>query len=173
MRWQDEVSEEEWGQWFRTANRISRSRRISPTLGADDFAATAIEKLWTQNIRPKNIEGWLSLTITRQYIDRFRQLVRRGGRDVRIFEDADWDREMIAHAIGSPIDLLEIHESVAEVLDVLEDREKEILLLSAAGVENQVIAQDLGYASGRVVATRLGQIKKKVQEAIGQSGSAS
>ena len=170
MRWQDEVSEEQWGEWSALAERISRARRISPTLGADDFAATAIEKLWIQAERPKNIEGWLALTITRQYIDRGRQLRVRGGRDERIFEEADWDREMISHAIGGPLSQLELQESVSRVLEVLEDREKEILLLSAAGFDNHRIALDLGFASGRIVATRLGQIKKKVQKLIEVAG---
>ncbi len=170
MSWREEVTEAEWGSWVATAIRISRARRMSPTLGADDYAATAIEKLLNQNQRPANVEAWLALTISRQYVDRFRKLSRHGGADLRIFTESDWDREMLSHALGEPSDTLNLQESVEEVLEVLVEREKEILLLSAAGFENAQIAGDLGYASGRVVATKLGQIRRKVREKLVHSG---
>ena len=171
MTWQDEVTEVEWGKWVVFALRISKARGISPSLGADDYAATAIEKLLVQIERPKNIEGWLALTISRQYIDRFRRLNGRGGADLRIFDESDWDKEMLSHALGEAIDDFVMRESVDEVLEVLGDKEKEILLLSAAGFDNHRIAAELNYGSGKNVATKLGQIRKKVRDKFDQAGT--
>ena len=166
MTWQDEVSDQEWGQWAKTAHRLASSRNWSATLGAEDFAATAIEKLLKQKNRPANIEGWLALTITRQYIDRNRKMTRRGGRDIRIFDDSEWDREMVVHAIGSPSGVHALHESAEEILQVLSDKEQEILALSVAGFDNHDIARELNFGSSQIVATRLGQIKKKVRQRL-------
>ena len=164
MSWQEEVSEEEWGKWVATALRLAKSRNISPTLGADDYAATAIEKLLTRDEKPANIEGWLALTITRLYIDRYRGLVARGGRDLHDLDERQSDNEMILHVLGDPSYLHALQESVSEILAVLTEKEQEILVMSVAGFDNERIARHLHYGSGRIVATRLGQIKKKVKD---------
>jgi DNA-directed RNA polymerase specialized sigma24 family protein len=136
------------------------------SLGPEDYAAQAIEKLLQQENRPANIEGWLALTINRQYIDRFKKIQARGGVSNRDLTDEQWEIEMVTHAVGSPSGLVRIKESVDEVLSVLNAKEKEILILSAAGFENDEIAMHLGYGSNKIVATRLGQITKKVKEQV-------
>ena len=42
-------------------------------------------------------------------------------------------------------------------------KEKEILIMSAAGFDNHEIAEHLGYGTNKIVATRLGQISEKVR----------
>jgi len=78
-RWQDEVPQEQWEVWLKYARGLSKARRVNTSLGADDYAAQAIEILLEQEKKPANVEGWLALTIKRQYIHRFRKIQARGG----------------------------------------------------------------------------------------------
>ena len=82
---------------------------------------------------------------------------------MRELSDEDWEREMISRAAGSPSVLVRVKESVGELLDVLNLKEKEILILSAAGYDNHEIANYLAYGSNKIVATRLKQIQLKVR----------
>ena len=164
--WQDEVTPEQWKAWLKFAQSLSKSKKINTSLGAEDYAAQAIENLIEQDKKPANVEGWLALTIKRQYIHRFRKIQARGGASMRELSDEDWEREMIVHAVGSPSLLVRVKESVSEVLDQLNLKEKEILILAAAGYDNHDIAMHLGYKNNKIVATRLGQIQQKVKTAL-------
>jgi len=166
MTWQSEVTSTEWDEWQKLAQKLSKSKKHATSLGPEDYASQAIEKLLQQPTRPANIEGWLALTIKRQYIDRFKKIQARGGSSIRELTDEQWEIEMVTHAVGSPSGLIRIKESVDEVLSVLSAKEKEILILSAAGYENDEIAMHLGYGSNKIVATRLGQIIKKVKDQV-------
>jgi DNA-directed RNA polymerase specialized sigma24 family protein len=166
MSWQDDVSAREWDEWQKLAQKLSKSKKQVTSLGPEDYASQAIEKLLQQPNRPANIEGWFALTIKRQYIDRFKKIQARGGASSRELTDEQWELEMVTHAVGSPSGLVRIKESVDEVLSILSAKEKEILILSAAGFENDEIAMHLGYGSNKIVATRLGQITKKVKEQV-------
>lgn len=73
MTWQDEVSSEQWKEWQDLAQKLSKSKRINTTLGPDDYAASAIEKLIEQEERPPNVPAWIATAIRNQYIDRFRK----------------------------------------------------------------------------------------------------
>ena len=76
---------------------------------------------------------------------------------------------MICHAIGSPSGLYRKQESVNEVLAILTDREREILIMSAAGYDNHEIAMHLGFRTNKIVATRLGQISQKVRDELSKA----
>ena len=166
MSWQDEVTPQEWDEWQKLAQKLSKSKKQTTSLGPEDYASQAIEKLLQQEARPNNVEGWLALTIKRQYIDRFKKIEARGGGSNRNLSDEQWEMEMISHAVRSPSLLIQRRDQVEEVLSVLNQREKEILILAAAGYDNHEIAMHLGYKTNKIVATRLAQIAKKVQEAL-------
>lgn len=166
MSWQDEVTPQEWEEWQSLAQRLSKSKKTATSLGPEDYAAQAIEKLLQQENRPNNVEGWLALTIKRQYFDRFKKIQARGGSSVRDLTDEQWEMEMISHAVRSPSLLIQRQDQVDEILNLLTDKEKEILILSAAGYDNHDIASHLGYRTNKIVATRLAQIAKKVQKAL-------
>ena len=165
-RWQDDVTEEQWSAWLKFARTLSKAKKVNTSLGAEDYAAQAIEILLQQEKIPANVEGWLALTIKRQYIHRFRKIQARGGASKRDLSDEDWEKEMITRAVGSPSLLVRVKESVSEVLDQLNLKEKEILILAAAGCDNHDIAMHLGYKNNKIVATRLGQIEQKVKTAL-------
>jgi DNA-binding NarL/FixJ family response regulator len=73
---------------------------------------------------------------------------------------------MVVHAIGSPSGIFRKREFVNEVLEILTVREREILIMSAAGYDNHEIANYLGFRTNKIVATRLGQISQKVKDAL-------
>jgi DNA-directed RNA polymerase specialized sigma24 family protein len=169
MNWQDEVTPQEWDEWQKIAQRLSKSKKQVTSLGPEDYASQAIEKLLQQENRPNNVEGWLALTIKRQYLDRFKKIQARGGGSNRDLTDEQWEMEMVSHAVRSPSLLVGRREQVEEVLNVLNQKEKEILILSVAGYDNHEIAMHLGYKTNKIVATRLAQIVKKVNEALERS----
>lgn len=171
MTWTDEVSPEQWDEWMALARKLSGAKKQVTSLGYEDYAAQAIEKLIQQSERPKNIQGWLSLTINRQYIDRFRKIEARGGSSNRDLSDEQWEAEMVSYAVGGPSAFFQKKESVAEVLAVLTNKEREILIMAAAGYDNHEIAMYLGYRTNKIVATRIKQIEEKARIALTQSSS--
>jgi DNA-directed RNA polymerase specialized sigma24 family protein len=166
VTWQSEVTPAEWDEWQRLARKLSKSKKQATSLGPEDYASQAIEKLLQQENRPANIEGWLALTINRQYIDRFKKIQARGGGSNRDLTDEQWEIEMVSHAVQSPSLIVRRREQVEEVLAVLNQKEKEILILSAAGYDNHEIATYLNYRTNKIVATRLAQIADKVRKSV-------
>ena len=171
MTWQEEVSAREWDEWQKLASKLSKSKKQATSLGPEDYASQAIEKLLQQENRPVNVEGWLALTINRQYIDRFKKIQARGGGSNRDLTDEQWEIEMVSHAVRSPSLMIQRRDQVEEVLSVLNQKEKEILILSAAGYDNHEIAMYLNYRTNKIVATRLGQIAEKVNKALANVNS--
>jgi DNA-directed RNA polymerase specialized sigma24 family protein len=166
MTWQSEVTPAEWDEWQKLARKLSKSKKQATSLGPEDYASQAIEKLLQQENRPVNVEGWLALTINRQYIDRFKKIQARGGGSNRDLTDEQWEMEMVSHAVRSPSLMIQRRDQVEEVLSVLNQKEKEILILSAAGYDNHEIAMYLNYRTNKIVATRLGQIAEKVRKSL-------
>jgi DNA-directed RNA polymerase specialized sigma24 family protein len=166
MTWADDVSPEQWQEWIALAKKLSGAKKQATSLGYEDYAAQAIEKLIELPTRPSNIEGWLALTIKRQYIDRFRKIQARGGASNRELSDDEWEEEMVIFAVGSPSALVQRQESVKEVLALLSDKEREILIMAAAGYDNHEIANYLNYRTNKIVATRIQQIREKVRNAL-------
>jgi DNA-directed RNA polymerase specialized sigma24 family protein len=166
MSWQDDVTPAQWEEWQALARKAAKSQRVFTTLGAEDYAAAAIEKLLMQSQRPANVEAWLRTTIKNQYIDRFRKIQARGGVTIRELSDERWEEEMVSRAVGSPSVLVVARAHVSEILDVLKVKEKEILIMHAAGFDNHQIANYLNYGSNKIVATRLAQIAQKVKTEV-------
>ena len=164
--WQDQVSPTQWAEWQDIARRASKAKKMHTTLGAEDYAASAIERLLEQKERPANVEAWLRKTINNQYIDRFRKIEARGGVSHREWSDERWEEEMISHAFGSPSVMVAIKDQVDQVLKVLNEKEKELLILAAAGFDNHQIAVYAGYRTNKIVATRIAQIALKVRTEV-------
>lgn len=166
MTWADDISPEQWQEWMKLARKLAGAQKAITSLGNEDYAAQAIEKLIKQPTRPANIEGWLALTIKRQYIDRFRKIEARGGESKRDVSDEDWELAMVDFAVGSPSSLVQRKETVSEVLALLTDKEREVLIMAAAGYDNHEIANYLDYRTNKIVATRIQQIREKVRNAL-------
>ena len=166
MTWQSDVTPEQWEEWQELARKASKSKKMHTTLGPEDYAASAIEKLLEQSDKPANVDAWLRKTINNQYIDRFRKIEARGGISHREWSDERWEEEMISHAFGSPSVMVAIKDQVDQVLKVLNEKEKELLILAAAGFDNHQIAVYAGYKTNKIVATRLAQIAQKVRDEV-------
>lgn len=167
MAWRDEVTPQQWEEWMQFAKKHSRkSQGRATSLGFEDYAAQGIEKLLKQDKCPPNVQAWLATTINRIYIDRFRKIERRGGPSIREMDDQQWEREMVSFAAGSPSAIVRKRESVSEILELLDMKERTLLIMATAGFDNHQIAHELGYASNKVAATRLKQIIEKVKNGI-------
>ncbi len=173
MSWRDSVTPAEWEDWQEIARKAAKSKKLHTSLGPEDYAAQAIEKLLEQKNRPANVEAWLRLTIKNQYIDRFRKIEARGGISLREWSDERWEQEMVSHAFGSPSIMVAIKDQVDQVLKVLNETEKELLILAAAGFDNHQIATYADYKNNKIVATRLAQIAQKVRSEVEKISSIS
>jgi RNA polymerase sigma factor (sigma-70 family) len=162
-------TDEELKRALTVANKFAM-KWTHTSLGAEDYASTAIEKLLQQKEKPENIEAWLKMVITNMMIDRHKKLKARKPslRDLS-------PEEIQAMAVGrndrSLTSLLAIKDQVADILDALPDKEQQLLVLDAAGFTTKEIAEELGYASAKVVATRIKQVRKKLKESIFTYGS--
>ena len=169
ITWQDEVTPQEWAEWMIFAKKVSGARRENTSLGPSEYASQAIEKLLLQEKRPQNIEAWLSTTIKNLYIDRFRHMNAFGGIRKANLDDEGWEFEMVKFAIRSPSLMVGQRDQIKRILELLTIKECELLAMAAADYDNHAIAAELGYASNKVVATRLRQITQKVEKLVLQS----
>lgn len=157
-------SDEELKKALAIANKFAQ-KWTHTSLGFEDYAATAIEKLLLQKEKPENIEAWLKLVITNMMIDRHKKLKARKPslRDMT-------PEEIQAIAVGrndrSMTSLIAISDYVAKILDDLPDKEQQLLVLDAAGFSTKEIAEELGYANAKVVATRIKQIRIKIKASL-------
>ena len=129
MRWQDEIDPKQWQEWQLLAHEASVSKKTFTTLGAEDYASTAIEKLLTEKKRPDNVEAWLRMTITNLYIDRYRKIKARGGQTHREWDNDRWEKEMVIFAVRSPSYTVSLRDQLSRILSVLNEKEQELLML--------------------------------------------
>jgi hypothetical protein len=52
MTWQDEVTPQQWEEWHQFVQNIFKLKRINTNLGAEDYTATAVEKILMQVKKP-------------------------------------------------------------------------------------------------------------------------
>ena len=167
-RWQDEVTQQEWADWMKIAAKISGARRANTSLGPSEYASQGIEKLLVLEKRPTHIESWLTTTIKNLYIDRFRHMNAFGGIHKADLDDEQWEYEMVKFAVRSPSMMIGQRDQIKRILELLTVKECELLIMAAADYDNHAIASQLGYASNKVVATRLRQISQKVESLVQQ-----
>ena len=166
-KWVEEVTPSEWQKWMDITRRVANQRQMNTSLGSDAYASEAIEKLLKQEERPANVEAWLRTVIRNLFIDRSR---RNATRKFDYFKDVDneeVEREMISLAIGPSSRAIQLDE-VRRILNTLSVREQELLVLSAAGIDNHDIADELGYATNKTVATRIKQIQENIRKTFSE-----
>lgn len=162
-RWQDEVTLDQWQQWQSVARQASIRRGQITSLGHEDYAAQAIEKLLIQDARPANVEAWLRLTIKNAYIDRWRKITARGFQLNADIDDREFENELKSALLG-PKSAYMVQESVNEILGYLSDKHQRLVLLYAAGYEADEIAAELGYGSQQAVSNQLRRIQHALTE---------
>lgn len=164
-----ELTEEQANYAWKVALNISQKNGHS-TLGHDDFAAQAIEKLLKLETMPDNLEGWLKAVITNLYIDRDRHIDARRrnlGKSFNGHSDEEIAELVFDKDQPSMSSMLVNVDFAREILESLSDRDQKILVLHAAGHSTAEIAVQLDFANAQVVATKIGQIRTKLQKAFG------
>lgn len=165
MKLTDEQAKYAW----KVALNISGKNGHS-TLGHEDFAAQAIEKLLMLETLPDNLEGWLKAVITNLYIDRNRHVDARHRNLGKTFSGHTDDEiaELVADRDQPSMSSLLVNvEFAREVLESLSPTDQQILVLHTAGHSTAEIAIQLDFANAQVVATKIGQIRAKLQKAFG------
>lgn len=164
------LTDQEWKDAYEFAKKKAYS------LGArdekmEDIAATAMEKLVKQDPKPDNIEAWLTTVIKNYYFDLRKKKHPDGGSwnnyKSNLVSVIDKISNLLRNqdSLGSKIAKnLEDKEKIRKFMHELEDKERQILEMYMADVSNEEIAQKLGYQSGKVVATKIGQIIKKIRK---------
>ena len=163
-KWQVKISPEQWEKWNQIAKQAALSKKTFTSLGAEDYASTAIEKLLMQKNQPENVEAWLRMTVTNLYIDRYRKIKARGGDAYREWDNDRWEKEMVIFAVRSPSYIVGIRDQLKHIFTGLNEKERELLMLATVGFDNHEISKILGYKSNKIVATRLRQITQKVRD---------
>ena len=150
---------------------LDQTRRFGPTsLGNEDYAATAVEKLIEHKTEPPNLEAWLRLVVTNMMLDRKRKLrVRKPS--LRGLEPEQLDAMIGISGKRTLSSSIVNRELVAELLDGLNEKDQRLLILDAAGFKTSEIAEELGYANAKVVATRLKQVRNRLKDEIATQGS--
>ncbi len=161
------LSDQEWKDAYEFAQLKAKFFGAKNEL-VEDMAATAMEKLVKQDPKPDNIEAWLTTVVKHQMIDLGKKVKNRGGTSIK-YEDMNLlvseVSALIQRSHGSVIvNEMANQEKVKKILEDLEPRDQELLMLHFAGKESKEIALEMGYASAKVVATRIGQLIKKLQE---------
>ena len=163
------LTEEQANYAWKVALNIS-SKNGHSTLGHEDFAAQAIEKLLKLKTMPDNLEGWLKAVITNLYIDRNRHVEARHRNHGKTFVGhTDEEIEELVAEIDQPSmsSLLVNVDFAREILESLSPTDQQILVLHTAGYSTAEIAIQLDFANAQVVATKMGQIRTKLQKAFG------
>ena len=164
-----ELTEEQAKHAWKVALNIS-GKNGHTTLGHEDFAAQAIEKLLKLEAMPDNLEGWLKAVITNLYIDRNRNVDARHRNLGKTFVGHTDDEiaELVTDKDQPSMSSLIVNvEFAREVLESLSPTDQQILVLHTAGHSTAEIAIQLNFANAQVVATKIGQIRTKLQKAFG------
>ena len=137
----------------------------------EDMAATAMAKLVKQDPKPDNIQAWLTTVVRNQMIDQGKKKHPEGGswHDFKSNIGAAIDK--ISRIIRNQDSMggriaknLEDKEKIKKYLEGLDEKEKHLIELYMQDMSNEEIAQEMGYGSAKIVATRIQQILKKIRK---------
>ncbi|NCX01232.1 MAG: hypothetical protein EBW75_06510 [Actinobacteria bacterium] len=145
---------------------LDQSKRFGPSsLGYEDYAASAVEKLLMQEQPPPNIEAWIRLVVTNMMYDRNKKVKARKP-SLRGLEPEVLD-SMLGNSRKSSMSSKIVNQDlVADLLEELSEKDQRLLILDAAGFKTKEIAEELGYANAKVVATRLKQVRQRLKERL-------
>ena len=168
--WVDDVTKEEWQIWMKIARGASAKRQRNSSLGPEDYAASAIEKLVLRKTRPVNVEAWLRLVINRSYIDRNRRIERRSARQLHGVSEEELEQEVLRQFSGIGLGTAHLQRGEVErVMAILGHEEYALIIMHVQGYDNHEIAHAVGYKTNKIAATRIAQVKKKIIAAIGEN----
>ena len=166
-----QLSDQEWQDAMDFAKKFAKKMVIKFAVdknNIEDFASTAVLKLVKEKEKPRNIQAWLTTVITRQVMDFKKHLNVAQGGSIKGMATEDLIEKvsaLVQSSIGTKIvNKLANQEKLKKLISTLAPRDQELLFLQATGMGNKEIAQEMEYASDKVVATRIKQLIKKIQK---------
>lgn len=150
------------------AQRIARARTGDADL-AEDIAQEVMLQLYLQPERPRNLEAWIARVVVNRVTDLWRAQGRRP-RGVQYEEIGAKDAVAMFLTVpfASPSYVGVLSQYIDQIWDelrlVLSDQELAVVRLTAAGVSQADIADELGYAGPASVKSTLSRIRRKVRE---------
>jgi RNA polymerase sigma-70 factor (ECF subfamily) len=140
---------------------LDYARRCGAGGYAEDVAQDALLRLLRQDPQPQNVEAWLTRVVANLLNDKHR-LMRRRPRAVGI----DGVDEMDELGQAQPRLSSEVADRmrIADALDSLSLRQREMLEAHLEGARNADIAERFGLANERVAAVTLARIRRRVRE---------
>jgi RNA polymerase sigma factor (sigma-70 family) len=150
---------------------LDQSKRFGPSsLGYEDYAASAVEKLLIQEEPPPNIEAWIRLVVTNMMYDRSKK-IRARKPSLRGLEPDQLDAMLLGQRKASLSTEVVNQALLTDLLEDLSEKDQRLLILDAAGLKSKEIAEELGFANAKVVATRIQQVRKKLKKEVLNQGS--
>jgi DNA-directed RNA polymerase specialized sigma24 family protein len=150
---------------------LDQSKRFGPSsLGYEDYAASAVEKLLIQEEPPPNIEAWIRLVVTNMMYDRSKK-IRARKPSLRGLEPDQLDAMLLGQRKASLSTEVVNQALLTDLLEDLSEKDPRLLILDAAGMKSKEIAEELGFANAKVVATRIQQVRKKLKKEVLNQGS--
>ena len=150
---------------------LDQSKRFGPSsLGYEDYAASAVEKLLIQEEPPPNIEAWIRLVVTNMMYDRSKK-IRARKPSLRGLEPDQLDAMLLGQRKASLSTEVVNQALLTDLLEDLSEKDQRLLILDAAGMKSKEIAEELGFANAKVVATRIQQVRKKLKKEVLNQGS--
>jgi RNA polymerase sigma factor (sigma-70 family) len=145
---------------------LDQSKRFGPSsLGYEDYAASAVEKLLIQEDPPPNIEAWIRLVVTNMMYDRSKK-IRARKPSLRGLEPDQLDAMLLGQRKASLSTEVVNQALLTDLLEDLSEKDQRLLILDAAGMKSKEIAEELGFANAKVVATRIQQVRRKIRKAL-------
>ena len=145
---------------------LDQSKRFGPSsLGYEDYAASSVEKLLMQEEPPPNIEAWIRLVVTNMMYDRSKK-IRARKPSLRGLEPDQLDAMLLGQRKASLSTEVVNQALLADLLEDLSEKDQRLLILDAAGMKSKEIAEELGFANAKVVATRIQQVRRKIRKAL-------
>lgn len=163
-----ELTDEQWKKYFEFAQKKAIKFGAHGEMVLD-MAATAMEKLVKKEKSSEdNIEAWLTTVVRNQMIDLGKKKTSKGKSKLSFkgYIDGFVDQlsAFMVRSHGSMIaSQLDAKADAEKILQKLSEKDQRLLMSHFAGKSNKDIAKEMGYASDKVVATRIKQLIKKIQ----------
>jgi RNA polymerase sigma factor (sigma-70 family) len=150
---------------------LDQSKRFGPSsLGYEDYAASAVEKLLMEEKPPPNMEAWIRMVVTNMMYDRNKKIKARKP-SLRGLEPDQLDAMLFGQRKTSLSTQVANQALLTDLLEELSEKDQRLLILDAAGMKSKEIAEELGFANAKVVATRIQQVRRKLKKEVLNQGS--
>jgi RNA polymerase sigma factor (sigma-70 family) len=119
---------------------------------------------------PPNMEAWIRMVVTNMMYDRNKKIKARKP-SLRGLEPDQLDAMLFGQRKTSLSTQVANQALLTDLLEELSEKDQRLLILDAAGMKSKEIAEELGFANAKVVATRIQQVRRKLKKEVLNQGS--